>query len=113
MSNDNNKPNFFAVVPAPVLFHNKLSDFSVRLFGVISTLCQAEGYCNARNKTLGDWVGASTSKVSRAITELAKYDLVTVDIQKNASGTYRKIYLCISRTQGLSKDNKGGWGKYA
>jgi len=108
MSNDNNKPNFFAVVPAPVLFHSKLSDFSVRLFGVISTLCQAEGYCNAKNKTLGDWVGASTSKVSRAITELAKYDLVTVDIQKNASGTFRKIYLCISRTQGLSNPAEGG-----
>ena len=108
MSTDNNKPNFFAVVPAPVLFHDKISDFSVRLFAVISTLCQAEGYCNAKNKTLGDWVGASTSKVSRAITELAKYDLVTVEIKKNASGTFRKIYLCISRTQGLSNSTEGG-----
>ena len=105
---DNNKPNFFGVVPAPVLFHSDLSDFSVRLFGVISTLCQSEGYCNAKNKTLADWLSCSPSKVSRAISELSKHDLITVDIVKNASGTFRKLFLCISRTQGISKDSKGG-----
>jgi len=105
---DNKKPNFFGVVPAPVLFHSDLSDFSVRLFGVISTLCQSEGYCNAKNKTLADWLSCSPSKVSRAISELSKHDLITVDIQKNSYGTYRKLFLCISRTQGISKDSKGG-----
>ena len=91
MSKETNKPSFFAVVPAPVLFHSDISDFSVRLFAVISTLCQSEGYSNASNKTLGGWLGASTTKVSRAISQLAKYNLITVDVQKNASGTFRKM----------------------
>jgi len=105
---DNNNPNFFGIIPAPVLFHPELKDFSVRLFAVISSLCNNKGYCTATNATLGKWLGASTSKVSRAIAELAEYNLVTVDVEKNGSGTWRKVYLCISRTEGVKHNQQGG-----
>ena len=105
---DNNKPNFFGIIPAPVLFHADIKDFSVRLFAVISSLCNNNGYCTATNSTLGKWLGASNSKVSRAIAELAEYNLVTVEVEKNGSGTWRKIHLCISRTEGVKQNQQGG-----
>jgi len=105
---NDNKPNFFGVTPAPVLFSEHLSDFAVRLFPVISTLCNSEGYCTANNGTLAKWLNCSSSKVSRAVSELSKHKFIDVEIEKNASGTWRKLYLCISRTEGLSSSAKGG-----
>ena len=46
--------------------------------------------------------------MSRAIAELAEYNLVNVEVEKNGSGTWRKIYLCISRTEGVKQNQQGG-----
>ena len=108
---DNNKPNFFGITPAPVLFNSDLKDFSVRLFPVISSLCNVNGYCTATNGTLGKWLNCSPVKISRALADLSEHEYINIEIEKNGSGTFRKIYLCISRTEGVVKNDKGGIAK--
>ena len=100
------RPSFFGITPAPVLFHPKLKDFSVRLFPVISTLCNTDGYCTATNKKLAEWLNVAPIKITRALADLESHGFINVELTKKG-GTYRKIYLCISRTEGIVKIDKG------
>lgn len=93
------KPSFFSILTAHVRYSTKINDFSKILFSEITALCNKNGYCNAKNETLGRWYSKTTRTISRAISALEKEGFINVDITKNASGTFRRIYISLPTRQ--------------
>jgi len=52
--NENNRISYYAVIPATVLFNERLKANEKLLYAVITALSNKEGYCYASNKYLAD-----------------------------------------------------------
>lgn len=73
-------PNYYAVIPARVLYDEELRPNAKLLYGVISSLCNATGYCWAENRTLAEKFGLKPDTVSGLIGNLEKRGHVFVDV---------------------------------
>lgn len=84
------KPSFCSVLPAYVRYSEELSWFEKILYTEITSLCNKDGYCFAKNSYFADVFDLSESQVRRAIGNLAKLGFVRVLIE---NGNERKIYI--------------------
>jgi hypothetical protein len=89
---DDQKPNFYSILTAPVRYCNTISDFSKILFSEITALCNKNGYCNATNEKFSEWHNKQARTISRSISELNKAGFIKLEITKTGAGTFRKIY---------------------
>ena len=74
---------YYAVIPATVLFNERLKPNEKLLYALITALSNKEGYCYATNKYLGEKLGVDPVTVSRWITDLRRNNYVFVDIMRN------------------------------
>lgn len=88
------KISYFSVIPASVLFNNKLKPNEKLLYALITSLANKEGYCYASNKYLGKKLKVDPQTVSRWIGDLRKYNYLVIDIIRNEKQEIiqRKIY---------------------
>lgn len=84
------KPNFYAIIPASVRYDKDLTANAKLLYGEITALCNAEGYCWASNNYFAELYGMSLRHISRLISQLHKKGYVKVVIVNDFD---RKIYL--------------------
>ncbi len=73
INNKNNmqqKPNYFAIVPAPVRYSKKICANAKLLYGEISSLCNQEGYCWATNKYFVNLYEVRIATISEWIKQL-------------------------------------------
>ena len=63
---------YYAVIPATVLFNERLKPNEKLLYALITALSNKEGYCYASNKYLGEKLGVDPVTVSRWITLVMK-----------------------------------------
>lgn len=66
-----NKKSYFAVIPANIRYDESLPPNAKLLYGEITALCNAEGYCWASNKYFAELYGVSPITISRWINILA------------------------------------------
>lgn len=85
-----NRPNFYAVIPAYVRYDKDLSSTAKLLYGEISSLCNEKGYCWATNDYFANLYSISERQVQRMIKSLSDKKYIRVVIDRN---TKRKIYL--------------------
>ena len=90
---------YYIVIPSDVLLNEKLSDKSKILFGIISNLLNREGFCYATNDYFEQILNCSTRTIQRSLEELEENKLIFIYIEKNAKGTYRKIYTRETKTK--------------
>lgn len=95
MSNISQAPAFFAVIPAPVLNDDKLSDAAKILYARISTLTQKSGYCWSSNETLAKISNSSTRTISRLLSLLQECGHILIQIipANRKGGRERRIFL--------------------
>ena len=74
---------YYAVIPATVLFNERLKPNEKLLYALITALSNKEGYCYASNKYLGEKLGVDPVTVSRWITDLRRNKYVFIDIMRN------------------------------
>ena len=74
---------YYAVIPATVLFNERLKPNEKLLYALITALSNKEGYCYASNKYLGEKLGVDPVTFSRWITDLRRNNYVFVDIMRN------------------------------
>jgi hypothetical protein len=86
------KPNFYAILTAAVRYSDKINDFAKLIFAEITALSNKNGYCTAKNETLGKWYNKNGRTVSRAISALSDAGFIYVELVKNSNGTFRRIY---------------------
>lgn len=113
------KPNYFAIIPAEVRYDNDLRANEKLLFGEITALTQKTGECWASNKYFSELYGVQPNAVATWIRNLKNKNYIQVDyiykgkeiekriikigiIQKDTT-SYSKRY-----EGGIQKDNWGG-----
>ena len=63
-------PNYFAVIPAPILFDKNLSERDKILFAHIMTLTRKEGFCYASNRYFEQVMDCTDRTISRSLKSL-------------------------------------------
>lgn len=79
-----NKPNYYAIIPANVRYDKSLKANEKLLYGEITCLTQSTGECFASNEYFANLYDTTKETVSRWISNLKKYDYIDVVI------TYKK-----------------------
>lgn len=99
-----NKANYYAVIPATILFDKDLTPIEKILFAHISVLSEKDWYCFASNAYLWEQIDRSSSHVSKILSKIQKRWYISIF----QDGTKRLIYLEI----GVVKNDKGGCQKW-
>jgi len=87
------REGFFVVLPYYVLEDQKLPDKSKLLYGLISALANKHGYCYATNNYLAEKLGCKERIVRYHLTILKNRGLIKVEVEKDSTGTWRKIWI--------------------
>ena len=78
------KPNYYAILPANIRYDTELRDKAKLLYGEITALCNKNGYCFASNKYFAELYGVTTTTISTLIKELVDKGYITTTIQYKA-----------------------------
>lgn len=103
-----NKPNYYAIIPAEVRYSD-ISANAKLLYGEITALCNKHGYCWATNKYFANLYGVHPVTVSGWINQLSKKGFITTQIiqSDNSLEVLRKILIPLAKTlRGVSKNTK-------
>ncbi len=83
MSVDNQKPAYWAVIPAEVRYDDDLPPNAKLLYGEISSLCDQRGYCYATNAYFSKLYGWGTTTIRRLLSALSERGYIQVDIVRD------------------------------
>ena len=91
-------PAYYAVIPADVRYDDQLPPNAKLLYGEISALIGADGYCFAGNQWFADLYGVTPESIARLITKLEKagHIIRVLDRDKTGQIVRRRIYLRVS-----------------
>jgi len=89
---ENEKPAFYAVIPASVRYNKNLTDREKLLYAEITVLANKYGYCFASNKYFAELYNVSTRSIIRSLKNLEKNKHIKIVVLKE-EGNKRKIYL--------------------
>lgn len=95
------KPGYYAVIPADVRYNDQIPANAKLLYGEISALIGAEGYCFAGNEYFSNVYGLSERTVRSLIGKLQEAGFVQVELEKDVQTGQvirRKIWLKVSST---------------
>lgn len=102
-----NEEAYFAVIPAIVMYDERLTYLERLLYGTITLLTKRDGYCYASNGYLGSLYKCNEMTISRHINQLKKYGYLTVEIKDNYQ---RKIYVNLPK-EGVIQNCIGSYTK--
>lgn len=103
------KPNYYAIIPANIRYDNRLKDKAKLLYGEIAALANKYGKCSASNKYFAKLYDVDISTISRLIKNLTDYGYIkTTLVYKKDTKEIEKRYLqiCLEGICKKVKDNK-------
>lgn len=105
-------PAYYSIIPASVRYNDNLSANAKLLYGEITALANARGFCWASNSYFANLYRVSIESVKRWMRQLKESGYIRVEIVTRGSNTERHIYVLDdpqnSMTQGGSKMTLGG-----
>ena len=107
----NEKPNYYAIIPATVRYDNDLTPNAKLLYGEITALSNKEGYCYASNTYFAELYGVSNRTIIRMLNNLVnKGYLEKTNIYKKDTKEViqRRIYLVKNISLPSDKNVTGG-----
>lgn len=87
---EQNKPNYYAIIPANVRYDKDLSANAKLLYGEITSLCNDKGYCWATNQYFSSLYEVSERTIQNLIKQLVDKNYIQIDIINNSK---RLIYI--------------------
>lgn len=96
------KPGYYAVIPAEVRYDTTIPANAKLLYGEISALTGAEGFCYATNQYFAELYGVAEETISRLLAKLEKAGHIVREIVKDKDGqiVQRKLHLRVSAPDG-------------
>lgn len=92
---ENQRIGYYSIIPATILFNEKLKANVKLLYAVITSLTNKEGYCYASNNYLGEKFGVDPKTISSWIKELRELNYIVIEIIRNDKKEIiqRRIYV--------------------
>lgn len=92
--NEENKIGYYAVLPATILFNEKLKPNEKLLYAIITALANKEGYCFASNSYLAKLLNVQAHTISNWVSNLYKMNYICVELIRNEKKEIiqRRIY---------------------
>lgn len=92
---EDNRPGYYAIIPAAVRYDERLPPNAKLLYGEISALAGKEGYCFATNSYFARLYGMSPENVARLLTKLEQAGHIRRRIRRDDRGQVveRRLYL--------------------
>lgn len=108
------KPNYFAIIPAEVRYNENLNSSQKLFYGEITALTYKTGECWASNNYFARLYKVSPSLISNWLRALEKQKLITVDYEKKGNEiTKRTIKIIgIQNIEYPIQNIEGGYSKY-
>ncbi|WP_119792067.1 helix-turn-helix domain-containing protein [Flavobacterium anhuiense] len=100
------QPNYYAHIPANVRYDDNLKPNAKLLYGEITALCNASGFCWAGNEYFARLYKVDQKTVSRWISDLEKGGYISVEILKS-EGNKRKLFLSGALAKVVTKKSRG------
>ena len=93
--NEENKSNYYAIIPATVRYSKELKANEKLLYGEITSLSNKNGYCYAQNRYFANLYNVSIETVSRWLSHLQKLGFIQVIVQRNENKEVLARYIYI------------------
>lgn len=92
------RPGYYAVIPADVRYDDQIPANAKLLYGEISALIGAKGFCYASNSYFMKIYGFSDPTITRLITKLEQAGYIKRELERDSAGQIvrRKLYLSVS-----------------
>ena len=105
---DESRPGYYAIIPADVRYDDRIPANAKLLYGEISALIGADGYCFASNQYFANLYGMTVETVARLLTKLEAAGHICRVIVRDDSGQIvaRKLFLKVSLPDGWGIDEK-------
>lgn len=110
------KPNYYAVIPAEVRYNESLRANEKLMYGEITALSNKTGVCTASNNYFARLYSVQPSAISKWISDLQKYDYIEVEYVKEGKeikkriiklkGSHKCEYLFTNEEGGYSQKGK-------
>ncbi len=93
--NEENKINYYAIIPATVRYNNNLKPAEKLLYGEITALTNTKGYCYAKNRYFANLYDVTLHTVSQWISHLEKMGYIKIEMIRNGKKEIeeRRIYI--------------------
>lgn len=93
--NEENKCNYYSIIPATVRYDYRLKPAEKILYGELTALSNKEGYCFAQNKYFAELYNVTVGTVSKWLSHLQKLGYIFIEIIRNNKNeiTARHIYI--------------------
>lgn len=102
------KPNYYAIIPAPVRYDKELVPMARILYSEITALCDKQGFCWATNKYFADLYSVSDRTIREWLNVLKNKNYINIDIiykENSKEIDMRRISI------GMEKNFQGGMEK--
>lgn len=97
------KPNYYAVIPANVRYDNELRPNEKLLYGEISALANKTGVCYANNEYFSELYDVQVNAISTWIKHLKEKEYIKVEYEyETGTKEIKKRYISLG---GIQKDN--------
>ena len=104
------RPGYYAVIPADVRYDDNIPPNAKLLYGEISALIGADGFCYASNQYFAKIYGMNEDTITRLISKLEKAGYIIRELERDNSGQIvrRKLFLSVSIPDVQPVDNLSG-----
>lgn len=92
---DRRGPAYYAIIPAAVRYDNTLRPSAKLLYGELTALADATGYCWASNRYFSDLYGLSDKTISALLQELEQHGHIAREVIRDGKNAVvqRRIYV--------------------
>ena len=93
------KPNYYAIIPADIRYDNTIKDKAKFLYAEITALCNKDGYCFASNKYFADLYGVRKETISRLLNQLKNRGYIDIKIEydENTKEIKRRLIYLLTK----------------
>lgn len=103
------KPNYYAIIPADVRYDENLKLGEKMMYGEITALSKKNGICYASNNYFAKLYNVSPQAISKWIKSLEKYKYITISYEKEGKAiTKRNISMVSTQVDRVSTGVEGG-----